>query len=229
MNRGTEKYPERVTRVFGSLIDVQKKDSEEVSIRMNKSDDITLQQRQCHRGITGSQQLPSGSTSSSLFKEGSLCDREESALSCAKPRRQRSHRALRYVPDYIKHPGRWVKYDLKNDGTERMVGMSADQQNRLAALEFLQMRTGSATGNTAATGTTETLIKFKKPKLKLPEYNAEVTPPLMFQEKTCNHIMKEYIVGAKKERKLKRVPAESPTCISSVHLSHLEECDSPLD
>lgn len=208
---GTETYAERVARVFGSLgpqNQEPKGDSEDDSRS-------SLQQPRCQVGINKSRR-----------KTGSLqrrCDREESALShmTAKPRRRVS---FRYVPDYIKHPQKWVKYDLKNDGTERMAGMSADQQNRAAALEFLQMRTGSVTkesDNTMDTRTTGT-VQFEKPKLKVSGCNA---PLSACQEVACNNTMKEYIVGAKRERNLKktRQPESTIDHVPSVRLSHLED------
>lgn len=209
---GTETYAERVARVFGSLgpqNQEPKGDSEDDS-RSN------LQQFHRQHGISESRRKTGSSQR--------WCDHEELEPShmTAKPRRLYTHRvSMRYVPDYMKHPERWVKYDLKNDGTERMAGMSADLQNKAAALEFLKMRTGSVTKqteNTVDTGTTGT-VKFKKPELKLPGCN---TPLSAYQEVTCNNMMKEYVVGAKREKKLKRTQ-QPVDHVSSVHLSHLED------
>lgn len=212
--RGAETYAERVSRVFGSL------GPQNQEPKGNSEDDTSQQFHHCQLGISVSRRKTGSSQR--------WCDREESSLSrmTAKPRRLNTHRvSLRYAPDYIKHPEKWVKYDLKNDGTERMAGMSADQQNRAAALEFLKMRTGSVTkqtDNTVDTGTTGT-VKFKKPKLKPSGCSA---PLSACQEVTCNNMMKEYVVGAKRERKLKRTQQPESTVdrvSSTVHLSHLED------
>ena len=137
----------------------------------------------------------------------------------------------RRTPDYVKHPERWVKYDLKEDGTEKMKGLSADQVNKAAALEFLQTR--SCSGNTevehetSECGATGKLM-FKKPKNRVRQKQTECysetdpsTPPLN-RPRNNVHVMKEYRVGARREEKLKRTrPALELN--SSVRLTHLEE------
>lgn len=204
---GTETYAERVACVFGSL------GPQNQEPKRNSEDDTTSSLH-CLVSINESRK-----STSSLQRR---CDREELPFSHgpAKPRRLYTHRGFssRYVPDYIKHPERWVKYDLKNDGTERMAGMSADQQNREAALEFLQMRTASATKRTNNAVDTGTV----KSKVKLSRCNAP------HEEVTCSrgsNMMKEYVVGAKREKKLKRNQQResTPDHVSSVHLSYLED------
>ena len=40
-------------------------------------------------------------------------------------------------PDYVKNPSKWTKYELKDDGSEVLRGMSQDQVNKYAAFQFL--------------------------------------------------------------------------------------------
>ena len=44
------------------------------------------------------------------------------------------------VPDYVKNPDKWIKYDLKEDGTENFdqTTLSDDQKNRQTAYQFLE-------------------------------------------------------------------------------------------
>ena len=40
-------------------------------------------------------------------------------------------------PDYVKNPSKWTKYELKDDGSEVLRGMSQDRVNKYAAFQFL--------------------------------------------------------------------------------------------
>ena len=40
-------------------------------------------------------------------------------------------------PDYVRNPSKWTKYDLKEDGSQVLRGMSQDQVNKYAAFQFL--------------------------------------------------------------------------------------------
>lgn len=51
-------------------------------------------------------------------------------------KRQRTHPHAP-VPGYVRHPEKWKRYDLTEDGTESMKGLSEDQVNRAAAFNFL--------------------------------------------------------------------------------------------
>ena len=55
--------------------------------------------------------------------------------------RERHKRRGRYRahkdPEYIRNPSKWTKYDLKDDGSEVLRGMSQDQVNKYAAFQFL--------------------------------------------------------------------------------------------
>ena len=48
------------------------------------------------------------------------------------------------VPDHVRNPRKWTKYDLSDDGTHNSEyeGLSSDQLNRRAAFEFLNQLRG---------------------------------------------------------------------------------------
>ena len=133
----------------------------------------------------------------------------------------RSSRGARFTPDYIKHPEKWTKYDLKEDGTEKMKGMSADQVNRAAALQFLKERKASDKPNNSDKMSPEERITFRAP---------NTVEDVAAGQTVCGssaHVMPEYEFGNKRhrKRKLRSVPAaEDKTLLGqSVKLSHLEE------
>ena len=132
----------------------------------------------------------------------------------------RAKHGTRYTPDYMKHPERWTKYDLKEDGTESMKNVSADQVNKVAAFQFLQKRRGSFESET--TLLTEEKLTFKKPK------NKKLVTPILTKSTRSSagnaHVMPEYEVGEKREYNKKVHSGQTSSC-PSVKLSHLEEDD----
>lgn len=151
--------------------------------------------------------------------------------------RVRRRRGLRYTPDYMKHPEKWVKYDLTEDGTENMERLSGDQINKTAALQFLQSR-GLSVGH----GTQDALKKkaaervvFKRPSRSIRKLTEKPEAGASDYSRISNsavHMMKEYEVGAKRDQKKKRPGhVSSATAVDDkqasqpVHLSHLENDD----
>ena len=125
----------------------------------------------------------------------------------------RSH-SHRYVPGYIRHPEKWIKYDLREDGTEKVEGMSADQINKMAALQFLKIGSGSAEDESTQMGTSKEVM-FVRPCVTL---DGSVTSSNV-------HALQEYEVGMKREEKRERRQHSCATQVSShpIHLAHLEE------
>ena len=129
----------------------------------------------------------------------------------------RSRHGARFTPGYIKHPEKWTKYDLKEDGTEQMEGMSADQMNRAAALQFLQERQSLADSEL-----TDEKVMFRRPK------NSKRVLSNTSTDTTTRaggiHVMPEFQFGKKRE-KVNSVTAavDPPASCHSVKLSHLEE------
>ena len=129
----------------------------------------------------------------------------------------RGRHGARYTPDYMKHPERWTKYDLKEDGTEKMKDMSADQVNKAAALQFLQDRRSSTACEDKHL--IESNVTFQKPK----NNKRVITTSTNASKVTGNvHVMPEYEVGKKNEHKKKVCSDQIPSC-QSVKLSHLED------
>ena len=119
----------------------------------------------------------------------------------------------RYAPGYVKNPEKWRRYDLKKDGTERMTGMSAHQQNKAAALEFMKTRTssGSEGERKIAEDSTHGKLLFKKPKLAaLKQSVVKVT-----DTHSCSNIEEK----SKREHRKETSTTTQP----SIHLSHLED------
>ena len=150
--------------------------------------------------------------------------------------RVRRRHDLRYTPDYLKRPEKWVKYDLTEDGTEKMEeGLSADQINKAAAFQFLQSR-----GNTAGSGAhdsseneTTGRVVFKRPNRSVRKLTekpvAGVSNCHRVTANSAAHVMKEYEVGAKREQRKKKSGHVSTVdhhqASQSVHLRHLEDDD----
>ena len=72
-------------------------------------------------------------------------------------------------PDYVRNPSKWTKYDLKEDGSQVLRGMSQDQVNKYAVFQFLDeikkrkssssLETVTESDNSGDTGK----VVFKKP------------------------------------------------------------------
>ena len=152
-----------------------------------------------------------------------------------------ARRRVSATPDYVKHPDKWAKYDLKEDGTEKLIGMAADQQNKAAAFEFLQqMRARPAesvnceAGNEPDAGPTGKIM-FKKPMRRMQkkkeggddfcQASSKASPVLCIQKKLTDdsvHVMPKYEVGVKRERKLKRDCSVLESGGDSVKVTKLE-------
>ena len=216
-----EKFAERAARIFGSL-----------STNTGPQDKITRQHNL--------------SPNDRKFQKQSVCRRKHFS-------RHSSHLS---TPDYLKHPERWIKYDLKQDGTEKLHGMTAEQQNKAAAFEFLrEVRKSDEDKITNETeyDTTKKVV-FKKPAgLKQGVRNIKgtqcshlpISPQLSDKQvklsdsdHKCNvHVMPEYQVGAKREKKLKRAhpgpladsvitekkQKTATAQVPAIRLSHLED------
>ena len=132
----------------------------------------------------------------------------------------RGRHGARYTPDYIRHPGRWTRYDLKEDGTE---SMSDDQVNKVAASQFLHERKGLS--ECEATRPIEEKVIFKRPKDKEFVTTSSSSGGSRSSSAGNVHVMPEYEVGKKREHK-KEVHSGQTSACHSVKLSHLEEDDS---
>lgn len=125
--------------------------------------------------------------------------------------------SARYTPDYVKHPEKWKKYDLKEDGTDKLGDMSADQVNRNAALEFLKERRGLVEDERTS-DSSDNSVTFRKPKgfQSDPDGTAKSI-----------HVMQEYHFGTKKCHRKKTVTSTFEHASShSVNLSHLVDDES---
>lgn len=152
-------------------------------------------------------------------------DKRLSGVHCSRAISKSRFCSSRYTPGYIRHPKKWTKYDLKEDGTEKMKGMSADQQNKAAALSFLKGRASSATdGDTRVVGgRTSEKVMFKRPKVHEWRRNMTHVQSSVHSHSSNNtnvHTMQEYDFGMKRQCKSKN---QKVTYLPSVHLSHLED------
>lgn len=81
-------------------------------------------------------------------RDSPLQDRRRPAYSDKGERTRHSREQRRCLapikPDHAINPSKWTKYNLANDGTKGLLssGMSSDQINKYAALEFLKKRKG---------------------------------------------------------------------------------------
>ena len=130
----------------------------------------------------------------------------------------------RFAPDYMRHPEKWTKYDLKEDGTEKMRGMSANQVNKAAALQFLQKRKGSTDGELRHVS--EGKCTFQRPKGSGSDLASSSGHSAGASDV---HVMQEYEIGKKREQKKKALSLSrvvDQTSHPSVKLSHLDEDES---
>lgn len=85
---------------------------------------------------------------------------------------RKDHRS-RQEPDYIKNPRKWKKYDLREDGTDKMEykGLTDEQRNKKAAFEFLstlrQNQSKSVEEEREETLKASDRLVFKKPSLHI--------------------------------------------------------------
>ena len=148
------------------------------------------------------------------------------------------------MPDHVKNPGKWTKYDLEDDGTQKpeFKGLNAHQINQRAALEFLQRNNdGSNTPQTEEiacnTGTSDTdqpQFVFKRPKKDNHSQYMRTAKGQEHQRSTLGNkfgavTMPEYVVGSKREKKLRQSSFDNKKNVSlkstSVTLSHLDDDD----
>ena len=88
------------------------------------------------------------------------------------PRRDndRGKRGSHHVPGYHKNPQKWTEYDLSEDGTSSLGGLSSEQINKRAAFEFLdelkrkRSETQTIGGDSEKISSDPSKITFKKPR-----------------------------------------------------------------
>ncbi len=139
-------------------------------------------------------------------------------------------------------PAKWTKYDLRDDGTEQLAGLSAEQANRKVAYQFLnQLKKSNQPEEDDLQDTKDTKIVFKRPtrsKDAVEKSVSEVNETGGSKERqndvsavTSVRVMPEYVVGVSGGRKRKtesgRGSNTDGTNKASIVLSHLEEeCDN---
>lgn len=147
-------------------------------------------------------------------------------------------------------PSKWTKYDLRDDGTKELAGLSAEQVNRKVAYQFLnQLKKSSEHKEEDLQDAKDAKIVFKRPKRSRDNTDAKITPESELNETGGNkerqndmsvtsvRMMPEYVVGVSGGRK--RQPSKTGSgsgsksddtkvrTKTSIVLSHLEdECDS---
>lgn len=160
---------------------------------------------------------------------------------------RRSKRPAR-VPDHVRNPRKWTKYDLSDDGTNNSEyeGLNSDQLNRRAAFEFLHQLRGkeleSCDQETPPSGSRDgekSQVTFK-PKRQGISHDVKQGPihrgpgdqtdKAHYQSGVLR--MPEYVVGSKQQRKhplAKKTLSggseelnRTSTSTSSVRLSHLD-------
>ena len=105
-------------------------------------------------------------------KRPRLDDRGRHGSSTSGPRRDndRGKRGSHHVPGYHKNPQKWTDYDLSEDGTSSLGGLSSEQINKRAAFELLNELKSKRSETQSATADSETMssdpskITFKKPR-----------------------------------------------------------------
>ena len=250
-----ESYSERVARVFGSLKDYH---TGEKSTPMLTSEYARLESADHHGSCSSADQMHGyRHHPKDEHQEAPSCDKYSDGKSKSKHSRQScarhdvsirvARRRVSATPDYVKHPDKWAKYDLKEDGTEKLIGMAADQQNKAAAFEFLQqMRARPAesvnceAGNEPDAGPTGKIM-FKKPMRRMQkkkeggddfcQASSKASPVLCIQKKLTDdsvHVMPKYEVGVKRERKLKRDCSVLESGGDSVKVTKLENSSVKL-
>ncbi len=159
----------------------------------------------------------------------------------SKPRHNvRSHDQRRRSHRQPQDPSKWTKYDLRNDGTEHLAGLSAEKANRQVAYQFLnELKKSNQTKEEDLQDTKDTKIVFKRPARSRDHSDSEdklVEDTESSKERQDSvRVMPEYVVGVSGGRKRQQNKTGSG-CGSnsdrtnmktktSIVLSHLEECD----
>ena len=154
------------------------------------------------------------------------------------------------TPDYIKHPKKWAKCSLSEDGSGQYSGLSGDQINKKAALEFLsclksqqQPAVSEDSADDASTcQQNKVVFKRRKPQKIQSESSSSTKCSRTEQGEQDSdggelkkqgmfvggvYKMPEYTFGVKMSKKSSLVPPKpSANRNKSIHLCHLEEeCD----
>ena len=66
------------------------------------------------------------------------------------------HKISAKIPDHVKHPSKWTKYSIEEDGSEKFAELTSDQVNSRTALLFINHMKSQCS---SATGTSSTLQK----------------------------------------------------------------------
>ena len=169
-------------------------------------------------------------------------------LHSSRPRREgnwRSNRGKR-APDHVLHPERWTRYDLSADkASEDARDLSEEQRNTFAAMSFLkELQDRKRDSSPDKDG--EVDAYDKKPLFKKPNFvgnNPNDSTDCAGDSKvksTWNHarVLPEYVVGAKVERKKRKVTVVRTTHGEdsskrdggySLAMSHIEDEDIDTD
>ena len=162
----------------------------------------------------------------------------------------RQHSYHKHVtPDYEQNPKKWTKYDLKDDGTKGLKGMSADEVNRHAAFEFLhELKERNTVGDDTPLGDSQNSVESVASKITFKKPSSKKTAGGVLTrvqggdsiQLDCHGSgvlrMAEYVVG--RDKGTRRIPQAKRTLLnegkrktagtvpskaSAVALSHLEE------
>jgi len=145
-----ENFAKRAAQVFGALdqcIPSKHPDSNaDGSSKQQQSKQVALENT-VHATCGSPSMHPS--QEGKVLKEKRACSEGSSA---SKAKRQKAwdsihsdfrthskpqHRRLTRTPDFVRSPDKWAKYSLADDGTNDLKGLTADQVNKHAALQFL--------------------------------------------------------------------------------------------
>ena len=151
-------------------------------------------------------------------------------------------------PDYVRNPSKWTKYDLKEDGSQVLRGMSEDQVNKYAAFEFLdQVKKRKIMSGLEQSGDTDpdeeeiasesAKVVFKKPKRKVGRSEHKES---LDRDRTVDtqqsHVgsgggvkMAEYVVGSKAAARLQRERKQKRAKLISIQTEEDDESDSKED
>ena len=156
-------------------------------------------------------------------------------------------------PDYVRNPSKWTKYDLKEDGSQVLRGMSQDQVNKYAAFQFLDeikkrksssslTTHGNETDNIESDNSSETTkVVFKKPSRSASRTGKHSRTRSRDGVKSEDEDLKmrgqeghgasggegikmaEYVVGSKAAAQLQRERRQKRAKLVSLHSEVLEE------
>ena len=144
-------------------------------------------------------------------------------------------------PDYVKNPSKWTKYDLKEDGSQVLRGMSEDQVNKYAAFQFLDqvkkrktafsLEHGGETGSGESEereGKSSAKVVFKKPRSRAAKPGSREGPGSDVRTGDAASSvgahgglsggikMAEYVVGSKSAAQLQRERRQKKTKLISL-------------